>query len=452
VLVVIEAFVWGLSPFIGFSASLSILMVLGYILALVGFRKPGIGLLGIGILVTLDALTRNLLLTGGLLRFNTLNYFLLIVMVVFYAFLLRVRDPHSRLLQALIVVMGIELIISPNLAEGVQVILSIVTMFGILVYFGRAAHEYISLLWVGVVNGSLGAFGGLAYYLQIDRLPYIDPNSWAFFPLTALISICIGFPFANRRSRIKLFLIILAGLNLVWIFLSASRGNMLVGLTCLLYLLLASRSLSWTTLMLFVLSLMGLWVSTQFISQQSRAIERIRKTFDTTLTLRSRTSGRSLIAEGGLYLVLEEPLGVGTGGYRWEVSRFDFLEGRNRPAHAAWIQVLGENGFLGFLLLISYVFSFLVVGWRKQDRQLLLLGALTTAAFAVSFFTTGYQDKSLWFLAASTTILFHKKELAQQPRGMSHPSAERLLGKSRRIRKAFLIRQSRHSRGDGGAK
>ena len=249
------------------------------------------------------------------------------------------------------------------------------------------------------------------YYLLFNQLPYIDPNAWAFFPLTGLFSICVGFYFAKGFPRKQGLLFILAIVNFIWIFLSGSRGAMLSGLFCLLYLILSARSISWTTFFIIAAVVMGVWLADQFVGQQVYALGRLEKLIDPNLTLRQKTSGRSTLMEAGLKIFMEHPLGIGTGGFRSEVTSQNLAYGRSSPAHSAWIKSLAENGFIGFLLLSAYVISFAVVGWKKRSQGLFMLGLLTTVLFASTFVTVEYQGKTIWFLASVTTVLLHQEEL-----------------------------------------
>src|SRR5258706_6863363 len=187
---------WASSFVVGFQAALSILTVVGMAAAVIGLRRPTIGLLGIGMLFTLDAVTAPLLLTGGLLRWNSLNYWMLIVIMLSITFLLRLSDIQSRLLELFVLLLALELLISPNKVLGIQVVFAIVIVFGLVVYFARIDRDRSTWYWFGLVCGVLGGAGGLAFYLQQYRLPYVNPNISSFFPLTAVFAICISFPFA----------------------------------------------------------------------------------------------------------------------------------------------------------------------------------------------------------------------------------------------------------------
>ena len=150
--VVVGVLLWAVSPLIGFTTSLSILVVLGFALLLFGLFMPIFGVLGIGLLATLDPLTRVFLLTGGILRWNTLNYWLILVIILMILLFLRLKDPHTRLLQLFILLLTIEVLVSAGRSEGIQDILNIAATFGIVLYFVRALSEKPNLYWLGIFN------------------------------------------------------------------------------------------------------------------------------------------------------------------------------------------------------------------------------------------------------------------------------------------------------------
>ena len=416
-LLVLILLAWATSFFLGFETALTVLTLIGFALAVIGLRFPFVGLFGIGFLSTLDPLTRVYLLTGGLFRWNTFNYLLLLVILLALPFIFRLNDPHSRILQIFIVLIGLELFISTDPSAGIQDILNMIAIFGMLVYFARNLQDNAAFFWLSMLSGTLAAAGGLVFFLLSDQLDYIDPNAWGLFPLTALFAICFGFRYADRYRNGRFVLSALATVNLVLLFLSGSRGNLLIGLCCLLFLFGALRSLKWWIFMVVSLLAIGSVISLQFVTEQTNALHRLQKSFDTSYSLSSRTSGRSLLLEGGLRIIMEHPLGIGTGGFRWEFSKLGVWEDRAAPAHSAWIKVLAENGFPGFILLAAYVVSFAYVGWRSGQRDLFLIGILVTISFAVGFISREFQGKSLWFLAVGGTVFLHQKEMANYLQG-----------------------------------
>ncbi|MFL5800561.1 MAG: O-antigen ligase family protein [Roseiflexaceae bacterium] len=404
---------------IGFQLALTALTLIGLAAAIVGLRRPALGLFGIGMLCTMDAIMGPLLLSGGLLRWNTLNYWLLIVIVLSLPFLLRLSDIHTRLLQLFVLLLSLQLAISANPVLGVQTTVAAAILFGVLVYFARACHDEQSWYWLGLIDGLLGAAGGLVFYLQKDHLPYVNPNNWSYFPLTAIFSICLALPFAHKRRRGQLYLMLLAIINVAWVFLSASRGDLLIAVCCLLFLVLLMRGLS--NKLVFVISalLIGLLISTQFADLQEHTLSRIDLLVNPAYSDRMRTSGRSDLILGGWYIFRDHPFGVGTGGYAssWATIDYDenlsgYRRGQAFPAHAGWIKTLAENGIVGITLLISYVLSFTIAAWRTHDRNLRLLGLLMTLIFSLAFISIEFQwGKGIWFMAAGMTTLLHREDI-----------------------------------------
>jgi hypothetical protein len=412
-LVLLSSIIWLSSFAIGYEAALTILTVGSLLITIIGLRSPALGLLGMGMMATLDPVSRNFELLGGLWRYNTYNYLLLLVISLNIIFILRLNDIHTRLIQLFLIVISLQLLISPDITSGVLDVINIVAIFGLVVFFARGIREPGAYYWLGLVAGFLGAFGGLAYILQIESLPNVNPNGWSLVPLTSLFAISLGFPLAKDFRFGRLTLSTLAVVNFAWIFLSGSRGTILTGLACLFLLVMLTRSFTLTSSILVVGLLFISAASTIFIDQETYTIDRIVKSFDTSYTLEQRTSGRSEIAEIGLTVFLDNPFGVGTGGFQEEATNYEYFEGRSRPAHSAWIKTLAENGIIGFLLLFAYVISFAWVGLHKNNRVLLLIGLLVTIAFTVGFISKELQGKNLWFLAAGATVLLHKENIVQ---------------------------------------
>jgi O-antigen ligase len=409
--------VWAAGFVVGFERSLTLLVSIGLVAAVVGLWQPAVGLLGVAVLCALDTPARVYLLVGGLLRFNTFNYWLLLVMAISLPFLVRVRDLHSRLLQLLVVVLCLQLFITPSTVFGLQHVLNIAAPFALLVYFAPAAEGVVIWFWVGLTTGMVGALGGLQFYLQRDVLPEINPNAFSLFPLTALFAICLTFC-AARPRRGQLFLILLACVNWGWVFLSGSRGGLLMGTLCVALLVFLMRGVS-GRMSLVVYAFVGATViSSQFTDLQAHALHRIDKLFNSEISLVSRTSGRSELARGGWEIFREHPFGVGTGGFSdaWQKlpssMHLRFGRGMQFQSHSAWVKILAENGIPGILLFGAYVASFALVGLFARDWRLAIFGALVTAVLAAAFSTTEFQAKGIWFLTAGATTLMHRSALS----------------------------------------
>jgi hypothetical protein len=405
---------WPASAILGYRTALAVLTIAGFVGAAAGIKRPALGLLAVGVLCTVDAPARILLLTGGIWRWNTFNYWLLIVLMCFAPLVLRWRDVHSRLAELLLLVLVIGLVISPDPGIGIQHTLGLLSVIGLTVYFVRAGSDGSLLYWLGLVCGTTSALGSLAFFLEQASLPYVNPNAFAYLPLTGVFTICLGFRVAAEHRQGQLILSILAAVNLGCVFLTGSRGAMLIGLTCALFLVASFRGLAvrLTSALIAVGVVLGL--SIQFTRLQESAVHRVNKLLDPSYSMVKRTSGRSDLVRASILVFEHHPFGVGTGGfpvqYR-EVSEIPgfttFRQGKEIDAHSAWTKTLAENGLPGFALFAAYVLSFGLVGLRRSDFQQRAVGLLASAVLAVAFVSTEFQGKGLWLLAAGATTLLH---------------------------------------------
>ncbi|HET9985617.1 MAG TPA: O-antigen ligase family protein [Longimicrobiales bacterium] len=414
-LFVLTLLAWAVSPAVGFRPALAVLMLAGFACMIVGLRRPGTGLAGIALLATLDPLMNAVFFSGGGLPWNTLNYWLLFVSLAFAPLLLRGGEVSVRLLQAFAGFLALGLLATPDLLRGVQDLFGLCAFFGLYVYFTREGLGSEDRLWAGIVGGAAGAAGGLPYFALQAQLPRINPNAWAFFPLTALFAIALAYPFAaSARHRVLLW--VLAAANLVWTFLSASRGGLLGALCCVAFLAVLTRGGWYRAALALGLGLVVILalgrVSPRLATLEEHAVGRVRLLFDPHARITDRTSHRSELVVGGWHIFLEHPFGVGTGGFATTWRELGRREGASRwrlgrqvDAHAGWVKILAENGAVGMLLFAVFVGSFAVVGWRRPDRVLRGLGLLATAALTLGFMTTEYQSKGLWFLAAGVASL-----------------------------------------------
>ncbi len=405
-----------IAPAIGFRGSLALLTALGFTAAFFGYGRPALGVLGLTLLCTIDPMTRHYL--ASTIRWNTFNYFLLAVMVFSPTFLWRVGDPHSKILKVFIALMAIQLVISPAPEEGIQHLLGIVSIFGLMVFVSQAGDDPDLWYMVGVVNGLAGAIGGCVFLLLKSSLPYMNPNAWALFPHCAIFCICLGFTASASRPGGQLILGSLATINATWAFLSGSRGGILISLVGMAYLLFSMKRTTHRIAALGFSVAIVLVALNGFSQMEDSAIHRITKMMDDEESAAGRTSGRSDLALAAWHMVKAHPLGVGTGafGETWAEIGFvpgfsGFKRGEVFPAHAAWAKVLAENGWPGMLLLMTYVASFTWSGMRTTRPGGAAFGMLVTAVLCGSFFWTEFQGKAAWLLAAgaATQIAFARR-------------------------------------------
>jgi O-antigen ligase len=429
--------VWAAGLAIGFETAVLVLTLVGFAAAIVGLRRPVLGLLGVSMLCTLDSVSRVYLMTGGLWRWNTFNYWLLVVMLLSIPFLLQLRDTQTRLLKLLVILLVVELFFSSDRLTGVVHALNVAALFGILAYLGRAGRHAGEWYWIAIVNGLLAGVGSFVFYLQKASLPKMNPNAWAFFPLTAIFCIALSFKLAGSR-RGRWLRSLLAGMNATWVFLSGSRGSFLIAVCCLIFIVFQLRRSGQVVPVLAVAALVAAGLSSQFAGEETLAVYRFHSLFDSSRTMGNRTSGRSELAKGGWRLFLDNPLGIGTGGFgeAWVTMEnregmSGFRRGLHTPAHSGWIKILAENGIPGIVLLGAFVLSFAVIGWRMRSVGLLPLGLLATVGLSVAFLADEFQAKGLWLLAATVmTALRRGKGLVAR---IASEPARRTQADSRRL-------------------
>lgn len=405
------ALAWTASPVIGYEAALTVLTVVGLLLVLAGFRNPALGLLGLAIVATMDSIARSLLLTGGLLRFNTFNYVLMVYTLVYLPQIVAAVEPQTKLLMVFVALLTVQLWGTENLELGVQHLLDAAAPFGLLVCMRRAGMDGGLWCWMALASSLTSALSGFAYQLERHD-PEVNPNAWAIMPLTALFSVCLAMH-TNPGRRMRVALLALTTLNLAWVVFSASRGAMLVASAVLLYLLTTAPGLGRKLSYLAGCATAITVLSMAFPNMREYAEHRVSMLWDDKRTVSNRTSGRLDLATAGWELFRQHPLGVGTGGFSREFARLDrpdaAFASHEKQAHSGWVKTLAESGIVGITLLAAYVVSFAVSGWRRRQFGLWPIGLLPTMCLAVSLLSVEFQSKGLWFLAAGTTLVLHRR-------------------------------------------
>lgn len=439
--------IWLLSFVIGYKTSVAIITFFGFAFAIAGMRWPMYGLVGIGLLCSVDSITRTYLMTGGLLRYNTFNYWLLFVIVCTLPIQARQKDIHTWLMRWLAVLLVAELFWSPTMKYGVLHILNFVTVFGLFTYFYRCRRNPRMWYVLAITIGVSSAIGGIAFFLNQDGLSfiaaraeyrendifdrnYIDPNAFSYFFLTALFSISMGLTSNAARGIERLYLYLLFATNLCWIFLVGSRGAILVGSACSLYLLFAARSTS-RRFQIIALATVGILATVNYFPQYTdRTFHRVDKLMDEDLSAAQRTSSRSDMAIGAWRMFVKNPVGVGTGGFEDAWKNLDNTEGlgkekigKRKAAHSAWLKTLAENGVPGILLFTTFVFSFVYAGFKKGQFATIGMGILVTLTMSLCFMSTQFQSKGIWFVvAAGIVFIHHRVDLPSFPRPLRRRS------------------------------
>lgn len=405
--------IWASALVLDFRVTLTIITFGAFLVTIAGLRQPAVGLYGLGILCTLDGMSTPLLLQGGLWRWNTFNYWLLAVIVLYLPLLFRHRSGPFRALVALLTLLGVGLLWSADKPNGIQHIFAAFSTFGLVVYFRRGQRFPDAWYWLAVVCGVTAACASLLFILGRSRLPELNENIWSHVPLMGLLAAALAFAAVRLTRRQQLWLALLSSANLATIFLSGSRGNLAMALCAVLAIAILTRSLSQNLLVLLATVLLAVGIIVQFPELGARTLGRLQIMTNEHETARRRTGGRFELAMGGWYIFKAHPIrGAGTGGFPKAYAALgrrpglaDFMIGKQMAAHAGWVKVFSENGVPGTLLMIAFVISFTVAGWRRRRWRVRVLGLMVTATMAIGFLTTEFQSKSLWFLGAGAMVL-----------------------------------------------
>ncbi len=405
--------IWASSAVIGFQPALGLATMFGFAAAVLGFFAPSLGMIGVGVLCTLDAVTRNLLMSGGFLRYNTFNYWLCVCIVLSLPVLFKKKCIPTRLLVLLVLLMGLQLTYTSDLTNGIISLLNVVTVFGILAYLYRSLSDRRIFVWMGLINGTVAAAAGLSYFALLDTLPVLNHNAFSYLPLTGLFSICLALDSLEEGRALRIWLVILAVANSAWVFFSTSRGAILIGGICLLYMIRTTKDFSArASLALFAPILLG-GTLIVFSDLQVQAATRVARLFDRSVSLESRTSGRSDLAKAAVLLFAQNPVGTGTGSFNMEFRNMNIPElsfsGMDRNAHSGWLKVLVENGVIGFILLTGFVVSFSIVGWKKRQAGLLPFGLWISLILSSNYVSREFQAKGPWLLVASGIVLLSER-------------------------------------------
>lgn len=428
---VLSLVVWTVGVVAGAELAVLALVMVGLAGAVYGLVHPAVGLLSVGILCTLDAPSRYVLMNqGGLFRWNTLNYLLAFIAVLNAPFLLRLRNRQCILWQLFLLLLAVQLFHSPELKLGILRVLALISPAGLIVYFSRNVENQRLWYWVGMVNGATGALGGFVFFLNGGVWIAISVNEWVRFPLTAIFSICLAFHYASISRRGQITLALLAATNFGWVFLAGSRGAVLIACLCGVFLLTRVRGVSRRLLVFGAAGMLAGAIIVVFPGLIGRTADRFLLLFDSTSSARARTSGRSDLMLGAWYMFRENPLGVGTGGFEAAWANLDlqgglsgFKAGKSMAAHSGWTKTLAENGFPGVLLFAAFIGSFLVTGLRRKEEGLWAYSLLVAALLSMAAVTTEFDGKGLWFLVIGVMVLLNRGDVLSAVRRTFFPSS-----------------------------
>ncbi|NND98612.1 MAG: O-antigen ligase family protein [Pirellulaceae bacterium] len=301
---------------------------------------------------------------------------------------------------------------------------------------------------MAVTVGLSSALAGLAFFFNREGLSfssvreeylikdildtnYIDPNALCYVFIGAMIVVGMGLASNTARGVEQTILYLLFAVNFCWTFLVGSRGGILVASVCALYILFSARSTSRRFQMIAAGMLATLFVINAFPQFRDRTFHRVDQLVDQDLTVADRTSNRSDFVVAAWRMFSSSPVGVGTGGFRYSWSNLDDTRGLRKgslkyqkSSHSAWLKTIAENGFPGIVLFTAFVFSFAFAGLRIGRSDSIALGFLVTAVLSVSFISTQFQSKGLWFMVAAAIVFLYHRRIpapAAPTRSLSQP-------------------------------
>lgn len=274
-----------------------------------------------------------------------------------------------------------------------------------------------------LVTGDLGMLF-LLLYPHYQSQPWTDraygfffqPNNFGgYCAIISVMLLALGLRSKTARGRIACYA--LASFGFIGVASSGSRGAWFGAISGLVLPFNYSRANLGAKIVLAGAALAGVVLA---ISLQYAPLERV-ESFD-TFTI----EGRTTMSLAALLLFLQHPLiGVGLTNYQVLMSNVvDWIYDAGNAAHNTYLQILSENGIIGFLLFFGPLFYLFYRNLKraKESTAALLISTGLTVFFVHSLFdfqfTTAPQYLLLFailFGLASKTVL----EPAAVPDGKS---------------------------------
>jgi hypothetical protein len=414
--------VWLAGYPLGPKVPIAILTVVGFILLAYGLIRPGIGLSGAALLCTIDSISRAHLMSGGLLRWNTFNYALIVLAILKLPLLAKWTCAPLRIAAALSAILALQLIQSEDFDAGAQHLLGLISFFGLLAVARSVKNDRAAFLNAACLSAIISVTGAGVLLSLGAGSSAMNQNAYAYFPLAGSFAACAALPLVASSSSWRRVLLPLILLNCGWAAATGSRAGMLLALLCFIWMLTAFPGIRTKVTASVAAGLCTLFLLVIASDKFAYTWERLQRTMDGSRTLANRTSGRSDLFLRGWALFLEQPLGAGTGSFAsaqlddaTPLQNSSIAEKRLQ-AHSAWIKTLAENGLQGLLLLLALVASF----WRTTrglgDPQIRISGIFTSLILAAAFLATEFQSKPLWMLAAmSASLAYAEGRAARKP-------------------------------------
>jgi O-antigen ligase len=293
--------------------------------------------------------------------------------------------------------------------------------------FAPSLKAQRSLMWAFILGNALTFTAEFVEFFRGEAIEgrYIAAASDANFTAVSFV-LAIGFMLylmntLNRGLRIAAWgYILVAGLG---VLLTSSRAGLAGLAICILVNLVNFRRIGWgqAFAILSCLALGWLLLPQSVVELLTSRVEQEERT-------RAVEIRQELWAAGLKAWETNPLLGVGAGSYRIASEREG---GRRMVAHNTFINVLVENGIVGFGILLFMCVMFLRLVWHMPPGERGLWIALL-AAFSVQWNVTSQEyQKVTWLMYAlilAQSAATAREPPAASPRGVAGPS-RRVAGK-----------------------
>ncbi len=223
----------------------------------------------------------------------------------------------------------------------------------------------------------IGNFGSLwewmfPHRLELEWIPRARsflswPNEYGYF-CSVVTSMLLALAMRGYRRKPCL---LLSAAGIIGLILSGSRGAMLGLAVALVILALESKKFLRTLLFVLPMALFLLLFSlfpTQLLDRSEDPVTTVE--------------GRMMVWSGALIAFTQHPL-IGIGSRNLETMMNDFVDAGHLAAHNAYLQILAENGVVGFGLFFS-PFGYLVWrAWKNRVDRVVLAALLALFVFCI---------------------------------------------------------------------
>jgi O-antigen ligase len=235
----------------------------------------------------------------------------------------------------------------------------------------------VPLCLYGAYQLLIGNFGSLWEWmfpnrLEISWIPRARsflswPNEYGYFCSVVTMMLLALAMRGYHRKLCSLF----SAAGIIGLILSGSRGAMLGLAVSLIILVFESkvfvRTLSFVLPIALLLSAFSLF-PTQLLDRSEEGV--------------TTAEGRMMAWTGALIAFTQHPL-IGIGSRNLQIMMFDFVDEANLAAHNAYLQILAENGIVGFILFFGPFVYLLRRAWKNRADRVVLAALLALIVFCI---------------------------------------------------------------------